>query len=118
MEKAHNLKEQLYPILNSQDVILEDQIEILTGFSTSLQNQWPVEDLDLTLVFMVTNRLFNNALLRGEDEDIVRQANLLIYAAYNNMNRVNRIKRLENRLIAYYREEGLKAAKVVLSYGD
>ncbi|WP_034443297.1 HD-GYP domain-containing protein [Butyrivibrio sp. AE2032] len=115
-ENKKILKEELYPILNSQDVILEDQIEILTGFSTSLQNQWPVEDLDLTLVFMVTNRLFNNALLRGEDEDIVRQANLLIYAAYNNMNRVNRIKRPENRLIAYYREEGLKAAEVVLSY--
>lgn len=115
-ENKKILDEELYPILNSKDVISKEQIEILTGFSTSLQNQWPVEDLDLTLVFMVTNRLFNNALLRGEDEDIVRQANLLIYAAYNNMNRVNRIKRPENRLIAYYREAGLKAAEVILSY--
>ena len=110
------LDQDLYPILSSGDVISKELIEILTDFSTSLQNQWPVEDLDLTLVFMVTGRLFENALLIGEHEDIVRQSNLLIYAAYNNMNRVNRIKCPENSLISYYQEAGLKAAKVILSY--
>ena len=99
------LEEELYPIINSDDLIPEDLIEVLTDFSTSLQNQWPVEDLDLTLVFMVTVRLYENAIRRGEDEDIIRQSNYLIYAAYNNMNRVNRIKRPENSLIAYYQKE-------------
>ncbi len=117
-ENKKILDEELYPILYSGDIIPDEAIELLTDFSESLQNQWPVEDLDLSLAFMVTERLFENALKVGADEEIVKHANLLIYAAYNNMNRVNRIKRPENSLISYYQKAGIRAADAILSYLD
>jgi len=106
----------LYPIINSEGVISDEVVEVLTKFTSFLLNPWPVEDLDLSLAFTVERRLFDNALFTGNDEDIVRQSNLLIYAAYYNMNRVNRVKRPENELISFYQHEGLRAADTILSY--
>ncbi|MBO5622113.1 MAG: hypothetical protein J5959_10845, partial [Butyrivibrio sp.] len=106
----------LYPIINSEGVISAEVVEVLTKFTSFLLNPWPVEDLDLSLAFTVERRLFDNALFTGNDEDIVRQSNLLIYAAYYSMNRVNRVKRPENELISFYQHEGLRAADTILSY--
>lgn len=115
-ENKKMLDEVLYPILSSEELLEEETADALFDFCSFLLNPWPMEDLDLSLLFQVLERLIADAEAKQDDDTIVGRLTFFIYATYNNMNRANRIQIPENEVVSYYQSAGLKAADKILKY--
>ena len=114
-ENEKVLKDLLYPILESKEELDPEVANVLDDFCGLLFTSWPEEDIDLSLLFLTTKRLFLDALSKNDDERIVLTSKMHISACYNNMNRVNRLA-VSDKLPNFYRDEGLSAADIILSY--
>ena len=116
-ENDHFLKETLYPLLESEEELSDELSRVLDRFCDLLFTSWPEEDIDLSLLFLTTKRLFSDAVKKGDDDRIALSAKRHINACYSNMNRVNRLA-VNDELPNFYRDEGLFTADIALSYLD
>ena len=116
-ENDHFLKETLYPLLEREEELSDELSRVLDRFCDLLFTSWPEEDIDLSLLFLTTKKLFSDAVKKGDDDRIALSAKRHISACYNNMNRVNRLA-VNDELPNFYRDEGLLAADIALSYLD
>ena len=116
-ENRAMLESQIDPILSSDEPLSDDVVEALSWFQSFLLNPWPEEELDLTLLFLISKRLLKDATGKQDDDYIISQCGTHIYACYNNMDRVNRLRGDKN-LTELYVQEGLRAADILLKYLD
>ena len=105
------------PLLKSDELLDDETVKLLDDFCDSLLVSWPEEDLDLSIHFLVSRRLYEDALNKGNDDEIVRHAGTFINSCYNNLNRVNRVK-TTREFTEFFKNAGLEAADVILSYLD
>ena len=109
------LNDILFPILESEDILSEEQVEGLEWLCEQLLKQWPEEDLDLTLLYRVSKRLMADALKSEDDDRKALSLNRHISACYSNLNRFNRI-RISREFTEIFKNEGLEAAEKLLRY--
>ncbi len=105
----------LGPILTSKKLLPDETVTVLREFCSFLLNPWPEEELDLSLLFFISDRLLKDAVAKKDDDAIALQSGIHINACYNNMDRTNRI-RVTDELCGFYRKEGMKAAELILQY--
>ena len=103
------------PILGSDELLSDEVVEELNRFLSFLLNPWPEEELDLTLLFLISKRLLDDAIKKDDADLIIRHCGIHINACYNNMDRVNRL-RVSRELPDMYLKEGLRAANILLGY--
>ncbi|MCR5097480.1 MAG: HD domain-containing protein [Lachnospiraceae bacterium] len=111
------LDRYIMPILESDELLDDDVMEDLNSFLHFLLNPWPEEELDLTLLFLLSRRLLDDAVKKDNPDLIIRHCGAHINACYNNMDRVNRL-RVSRELPEFYLQEGLRAADILLKYLD
>ncbi len=111
------LKKYVYPIIESDELLDDAVVSDLTEFLHFLLNPWPEEELDLTLLYVISSRLLDDAVKKADDELIIEHASNHIYACYNNMDRVNRI-RISKELPEKYLRDGLRAWGLMEKYLD
>ena len=116
-ENKRMLKNVLYPLLESTTLLNTDIQEVLGEFSDYLLKPWPQEELDLSLLYLVSEKLYKDAVRKKDDYLIIRWGRVYIYACYNNMTRANRVATNRN-IIEFYQRNGLRAARRLLSYLD
>ena len=116
-ENRSMLDRYIMPVLSSDELLSDEVMEALNDFLSFLLNPWPEEELDLTLLFALSRRLLDDALKKENDDLIIRQCGRHIYACYNNMDRVNRL-RVSMELTEHYLQDGLYAANILLEYLD
>ena len=109
------METKLGPILKSKGRLPDETVTVLREFCTFLLNPWPEEELDLSLLFKISDRLLADAMVKKDDDAIVLQSGIHINACYNNMDRTNRI-RVTDELCGFYQREGMKAAELILKY--
>ena len=114
-ENISILNESVFPIFESEERLTPNEVEGLEWLCRQLLRQWPEEDLDLTLLYRASKRLMQDALLSADDDKKVISLNRHIGACYSNLNRFNRI-RTSRELTEFYKNDGLKAAKILLRY--
>ncbi len=107
----------LYPLLDKDAVIDAAVFGVLEDFCDYLMNPWPLEELDLTLLYKVSKKLLDEALKGSDDDLMIKRSRVYVYACYNNMMRANRL-RLKGGPAEGFQSEGLKAAGRVLAYLD
>ena len=111
------LKDYLYPILSSEERLDKDVCSVLGDFCEELLNPSLQEEVDLTLLYLVSERLLKNAEALNDDDELIKQSRLYIYACYNNMVRINRIRTYREGA-EEFQKKGLLAAERVLSFLD
>lgn len=109
------LNEILFPILENNEILSEEEVEGLEWLCEQLLKQWPEEDLDLTLLYRVSKRLLDDALKTDDDDRKALSLNRHIGACYSNLNRFNRI-RISREFTEIYKNEGLEAAEKLLRF--
>ena len=114
-ENRQMLSTHIDPILSSDEPLADAVVADLQDFLKFLLNPWPEEELDLTLLFLISKRLLSDAVKKGDDDYIITQCATHIYACYNNMDRVNRLHG-DKKLTEKYVQEGLYAAGILLKY--
>ena len=116
-ENRKMLDKLITPILETDELLDPDTMEDLNEFLHFLLNPWPEEELDLTLLFLLSKRLLDDAIRKEDDDLIIRHCGVHINACYNNMDRVNRL-RVTKELPEMYLQDGLRAANILLKYLD
>ena len=85
------LADYLYPILNSEGPIAHETVICLQDFCDVLIDPPSGEELDLMLVYEVSERLLKEEALIGDTNRYAHQLNLHITACYANVNRTSRV---------------------------
>lgn len=109
------LDENLYPILRSDDLLEEETLRVLQNFCHMLLEPVTGEELDLSLLFEVSNRILNDFKANNDDNGFVRQAHIHVNVCYANVNRTARVTS-SPEMCTYYRDEGLKATEAIKEY--
>ena len=107
----------LKPFWESDDLLSATAVKSLEQLCDSLLVSWPEEDLDLSIHFFVSQKLYRDALIKGDDDEIIRHGSRFMTSCYNNLNRVNRV-RTTREFTEFFKKKGLETAKVILSYLD
>ena len=114
---SETIKELVDPLLSSTGPLPDECAAPLMELCRSLLDQTDVAELDLSLTFVLSARLFEDALLKKNDNDIIAAAFVRINVCYANVVRANRV-RCGKDLTVHFLEEGIKASEVLLSYLD
>lgn len=104
------LDDTLYPILNSKEHIEKNILHVLQDFCNMLLEPASGEELDLFLLFEISDRLLKEFEYIKDIEGYAIQLNIHISVCYANVNKTARIT-ISRELTSFYRDEGLKAAK-------
>ena len=109
------LSDVLYPLLKQEDILPQDLLIKLQEFCGNLLEPMSGEELDLSLLFEVSNKILSDYKAIGDDSKYIKQAHIHVNVCYANVNRTARIT-VTKDLTTFYRDEGLKAAHIVLEY--
>ncbi len=90
-ENRKFLDEDLFPVLNSDEPLSKEQIEALEDFCDKLFSASELVNLDTAIIDMVTDRLLEDAVDKGDFEAQIRYMDLNISVAYALMNMTGRI---------------------------
>ena len=114
-ENREILDTYVFPILNAEELTYENK-EILREAFTALIDGYTMENVDITLAVLISDKLLEDALTHCEDTDQLIQAlddNIL--ANYNMMNVTKRTSNYSS-LCQRIREKGFRSARMLLSY--
>ena len=114
-ENREILDTYVFPILNAEELTYENK-EILREAFTALVDGYTMENVDITLAVLISDKLLEDALTHCEDTDQLIQAlddNIL--ANYNMMNVTKRTSNYSS-LCQRIREKGFRSARMLLSY--
>lgn len=109
------LDESLYPLMRSDAVMDGETLAVLQDFCYMLLEPLTGEELDLSLLFEVSDRILQDFKANGDDNGFVRQAHIHVNVCYANVNRTARVTS-SPKMCTYYRDEGLKAAEAIREY--
>ena len=111
------LDEAIYPLLDSDKPLTEEQETALNEFSRALVNTTTMNYLDPILCYRIAGRLLRDAEKKGDDRVLIRALDKFVDSSYIVMHLAFRLRPCSD--IGYeYREKGLEAAKKLLEYLD
>lgn len=109
------LKETIYPLLEQEEPISHDILCVLQDFCEMLLEPVSGEELDLLLLFEVSDRLLEEFDACKDDNRYVKQLHIHINACYSNVNRTARIS-ISKDMSVFFRDMGLLAAERLCEY--
>lgn len=120
-EMALEIKELLddfiYPVLNGDGLLSDEEHQTLGVFSKDLVNTSTLSYLDPTLSFRVAERLIDDAEKKQDEALLIRSLDNMVDSSYIMMNLAFRLNPYSN-MEREYRKKGLEAAKRILTYLD
>jgi HD-GYP domain-containing protein (c-di-GMP phosphodiesterase class II) len=105
----------VYPIASNSDAIESDVLAVLQEFCMMLLEPESGEELDLSLLFELSDRLLSEFRQKGDEDGYITQAYIHVNVCYANVNRTARIT-VSRETTENYRDEGLHAAQIVRGY--
>ena len=105
------LQETLYPLIRTAEHIPEEALFALQEFCDELLEPASGEELDLFLLFEVSERLLKEFAFRDQFDGYAKQLNMHISVCYANVNRTARIT-VDRELCTFFRDKGLLAAMI------
>ncbi|MBQ6966940.1 MAG: hypothetical protein IJP84_03450 [Lachnospiraceae bacterium] len=107
------LDKELFPLINSDRLLTEEEIESLTVFVEKLIDAENAENLDLPLAFLLSERLVKDAEAKGDISSKVRCMDMHVSTCYTMMNMTSRIYAYPE-ISKEYREEGLRLGQIFI----
>ncbi|MDD5935770.1 MAG: HD domain-containing protein [Clostridiales bacterium] len=107
------MRNTIYPLINQEELLKVDTLIVLQQFCKMLLEPVTGEELDLSLLFRVSDKLMKDFEQIGDVDRLVKQAHIHVNVCYANVNRTARIIS-DATTTTYYRDEGLKAARIVI----
>ena len=109
------LDEEVYPLLAADHALSEEEAETLMAFSRGLVDMYSLTSLDPMIGYLIAFKLKEEAERKEDDCALIHALDSLVEAAYAMMELSLRLTPYNN--VGYtYREEGLKAARCLLTY--
>ncbi len=109
------LSETIDPLLRKEDRLSPEEAAALQDFCDMLLNPSSGEELDLFLLFEISERLLLEFEEEGDDNRLAKQLNLHISVCYANVNRTSRVT-VSAEICTFYRDSGLAAAEKAKKY--
>lgn len=107
----------LMPIVDSDDLLTEEQISQMETFCDDLMDVWQHENTDVSIMSVITERLLKDAERKGDDDYIIRAIDYDLVAVIALITQTRRVVTSDN-LVDDLRKRGLKAADILLGYLD
>ena len=105
------LEETLYPLIRTKEHMPEEAMFALQEFCDELLEPASGEELDLFLLFEVSERLLKEFAFRDQFDGYAKQLNMHISVCYANVNRTARLT-VNRELCTFFRDKGLLAAMI------
>ena len=109
-ENRQMLEKTLYPLLKSRRQLDREEVDALEVFYDQLMHASEYIDLDMSLLYLVSRKLFSDAVSKGDSSDIIRQGDRHIMSCYTQLNRSKRLRYVAE-ITQKYRREGLSIAR-------
>ncbi len=116
-ENRKMLDQDLFPLLDSEKELTEEQIESMTSLGEALMDASDLEMLDLPIMSLISNRLMEDAQKKDELSHLLRQLDIEIATCYSMMNMTERIVTCP-KVSEGFREKGMAIGKFFLSFLD
>jgi len=114
-ENRKMLDRILYPRLDADNPLPEEETEFLSYLSEQLVDAYSMKNLDVMLEMRISEKLLSDATQNQDLGTLIKQLDAEISASYTLMNMTKRISFCSG-LCEYYRERGLQAAYQILQY--
>ncbi|MBQ6441715.1 MAG: HD domain-containing protein [Lachnospiraceae bacterium] len=105
------LEESLYPLIRTTEHMPEEAMFALQEFCDELLEPASGEELDLFLLFEVSEKLLKEFSFRNHFDGYAKQLNMHISVCYANVNRTARLT-VDRDLCTFFRDKGLLAAMI------
>ncbi len=105
------LEETLYPLIRTPEHMPEEAMFALQEFCDQLLEPASGEELDLFLLFEVSEKLLKEFSFRNHFDGYAKQLNMHISVCYANVNRTARLT-VDRELCTFFRDKGLLAAMI------
>ncbi|MBR6849394.1 MAG: HD domain-containing protein, partial [Lachnospiraceae bacterium] len=109
-ENRQMLEKTLYPLLKSRRQLDQEEVDALEVFYDQLMHASEYIDLDMSLLYLVSRKLFSDAVSKGDSSGIIRQGDRHIMSCYTQLNRSKRLRYVAE-ITLRYRKEGLSIAR-------
>ena len=103
------LEKELFTLIGSEEIIEKEDVETLLEFSDSLISANNSENLDLSIVSVIQEKLLDDSAKGSDPEEVIRFQHLQIGVYYELMLLTSRI-RAYPEIAEKYRQKGLKLA--------
>lgn len=104
------LNETINPLMKRQRPFSAEESIALQSFCDMLLNPTSGEELDLFLLYEISERLLEEFKEQGDENRLAHQLNMHISVCYANVNRTSRLT-VSRELCTFFRDSGLRAAK-------
>jgi HD-GYP domain-containing protein (c-di-GMP phosphodiesterase class II) len=111
------IQEIIDPILQSGDLLDSETIEVIRTLCDNLINTKDIQNLDLPLVYLLTERLLTDALAKDDMDYRIDMLDREIENCYFFINMTKRVM-TNPSIVASYRQKGLMALEQLLRYLD
>ena len=119
IESRHILENELYPLIRTDQILDESILNVLQTFCHSLLEPISGEELDLTILYEVSDKLLHDYqsvyLYTGEADHLIEQVRIHVNVCYANVNRTARIT-TDKGISTFFRDQGLKAAEIAKNF--
>ena len=109
------LAEALDPVLQSDETPPREILELLQEFCGQLLDPPSGQELDIVLLYEISDRLVREFRRTGDDDRLVQQLNMHLSVCYANVIRTARLT-VDRKLSSRYRDAGLAAADELMGY--
>ena len=111
------LDENIYPLLNEDRLLSDDEVTWLYDFYDALSNYEDMENIDAPMQYTVAKRLLKDAEQKNDTANTVRALDALVTACYTMMEMTDRLCPANDSFFRY-RDEGIAAAERLLVFLD
>ena len=113
--KTGLLDDYLKPVLDSDRLLTEDEVEVLRGLREELLDAYSMDNLDIPFIYQVARRLCEDAEQKQDKEAVIRSLDDFVMVAYAYLTVARRVYPYSASAIIC-KEEGLEAANRILDY--
>ena len=107
------LSDTIYPLIRSKEHLSVDEVYVLQDFCDMLIDPANGTELDLSLLYEVSDRILYEFKFLSDDNNLARQLNMHVSICYANVTRTSRLT-TESSICTFYRDRGLDAARIGL----
>ncbi len=117
LENREMLDEVLFPFVDSTVPLTEEEIRYVREINENLVDYQAVENLDSAIMSLLSNRLMQDAEKKEDEDYLIAQLHEHVIVCHTFMYMTSRIS-TNPAISGHFREQGLAAAKRLLSYLD
>ena len=107
------LEEQLYPLLKLDRKLTDEEEKEISDLEEKLLDVQDAENYDLTIAFLLSDRLFQDAVAQTHVLPKLRRMDALISVCYTMMNMTARLKEYPE-IAGHYRQTGMDIGQLFL----